>query len=67
MIENIIVLFDGSSFQNIDKWLDDIENAANTLNLNDLHKFVFPKHSIMGKAKLSVHVIEREKEHDANA
>ena len=50
----MIVLFDGSSFQNVHKWLKYFEDVANTLNLIDLHKLIFAKCSIIGKAKLKV-------------
>ncbi|GBM59467.1 hypothetical protein AVEN_131040-1 [Araneus ventricosus] len=44
--------FDGDSHQSIEKWIELFEDVVNMFNLSDLHKLVFGKRSLKGKAKL---------------
>ncbi|GBN00585.1 Transposon Ty3-G Gag-Pol polyprotein, partial [Araneus ventricosus] len=53
-IESIIMPFDGDSHQSIEKWIELFEDAVNLFNLSDLHKLVFGKRSLKGKAKLYI-------------
>ncbi|GBM72285.1 Transposon Ty3-G Gag-Pol polyprotein [Araneus ventricosus] len=49
-IESIIMPFDGDSHQSIELF----EDVVNMFNLSDLHKLVFGKRSLKGKAKLYI-------------
>ncbi|GBN74107.1 Transposon Ty3-I Gag-Pol polyprotein, partial [Araneus ventricosus] len=50
-VESIIMPFNGDSHQSIEKWIELFEDV-NMFNLSDLHKLVFGKRSLKGKAKL---------------
>ncbi|GBN02981.1 hypothetical protein AVEN_255936-1 [Araneus ventricosus] len=51
-IESFITPFDGDSHQSVEKWIELFEGVVNMFNLSDLHKLVFGKRSLKGKAKL---------------
>ncbi|GBM79975.1 hypothetical protein AVEN_61143-1 [Araneus ventricosus] len=46
--------FDDDSHQSVEKWIGLFEDVANMFTLSDLHKLVFGKRSLKGKAKLSI-------------
>lgn len=51
-IETILGTFEGSTFENIEKWLIHFEEISTLFNLTELHKFIFLKRSLRGKALL---------------
>lgn len=51
-IENSVKSFDGSVYQSVHKWLEEFEDITKLFSLTDLHKLIFAKRLMKGKAKL---------------
>ncbi|XP_036347667.1 uncharacterized protein LOC118757045, partial [Rhagoletis pomonella] len=53
-IQESLSIFDGSDTSDIKKWIEQIEENAEIVNWNEIHKFIYAKQLLRGAAKLFV-------------